>query len=71
MKEKLATDIREFIQEYFDAWQEGVTERILSYYSDDVVINLPGGPVLLEGKAAVTTSCCLLPKGFPAMSIKS
>ena len=31
MKEKLATDIREFIQEYFDAWQEGVTEKILSY----------------------------------------
>jgi hypothetical protein len=23
MKEELATDIREFIQEYFDAWQEG------------------------------------------------
>ncbi len=66
MKEKLATDIREFIQEYFAAWQEGVTEKILSYYSDDVVINLLGGPALLEGKAAVTENFVLpFTKGFP------
>ena len=51
MKEQLAIDVREFIQEYFDAWQEGVTEKILSYYSDDVVINLLGGPALLEGRS--------------------
>ena len=66
MKEKFATDIREFMQEYFDAWQEGVTEKILSYYSDDVVINLLGGPALLEGKSAVTENFVLpFTKGFP------
>jgi steroid delta-isomerase-like uncharacterized protein len=66
MKEKLATDIREFIQEYFDAWQEGVTEKILSYYSDDIVINLLNVPVLLEGKAAVTENFVLpFNKAFP------
>ena len=66
MKEKLATDIREFIQEYFDAWQEGVTETILSYYSDDVVIDLLGVPALLEGKAAVAENFVLpFTKGFP------
>ena len=66
MKEKLATNIGEFMQEYFDAWQEGVTEKILSYYSDDVVINLLGGPALLEGKSAVTENFVLpFTKGFP------
>jgi len=65
MKEKLATDVRQFIPEYFEAWQEGVTEKILSYYSDDVVINLLGGPALLEGKPAVAENFVLaFTKGF-------
>ncbi len=54
MTVQLATDIRVFMQAYFDAWTEGDLEKILSYYSDDVVINLLGGPALLEGKAAVS-----------------
>jgi len=43
MKQKPAIDIREFMQ-YVDAWHEGVTEKILDYYSDDVVINVLAGP---------------------------
>jgi ketosteroid isomerase-like protein len=72
MKEQPAIDVREFIQEYFDAWRDGITEKILSYYSDDVVINLLGGPALLEGKAAVAENFVLpFTKAFPVMSIKS
>jgi steroid delta-isomerase-like uncharacterized protein len=40
-----------FIQEYFDAWKGTNEDRILSYYSDDVVIEIPTGR--LQGKAAV------------------
>lgn len=53
MTVQLVTDIRVFMQEYFDAWTEGSVEKILAYFSDDVVINLLGGPALLEGKEAV------------------
>src|SRR4029450_9264555 len=66
VEEKLSTDIRAFTQEYFDAWTEGVLEKILSYYSDDVVINLLGVPALLEGKEAVTKNFVLpFINGFP------
>jgi steroid delta-isomerase-like uncharacterized protein len=44
-------DVRAFIQEYFDAWKGTDEERILAYYSDDVVLHLPTGT--LQGKAAV------------------
>jgi steroid delta-isomerase-like uncharacterized protein len=44
-------DVRAFIQEYFDAWKGTDEQRILAYYSDDVVLQLPTGT--LEGKAAV------------------
>lgn len=44
-------EVRAFVQEYFDAWKGVDTERILSYYKDDVVIQLPTGT--LSGKAAV------------------
>jgi steroid delta-isomerase-like uncharacterized protein len=44
-------DIRGFVQEYFDAWKGTDEEKILAYYSDDVVIQLPTGT--LEGKMAV------------------
>lgn len=40
-----------FVQEYFDAWKGTDIQKILAYYSDDVVIHLPTGT--LEGKAAV------------------
>jgi steroid delta-isomerase-like uncharacterized protein len=44
-------EVRAFIQEYFDAWKGTDEEKILAYYSDDVVLQLPTGT--LEGKAAV------------------
>ncbi len=66
MNVQLKTDIREYMQEYFNAWTEGGTENILSYYSDDVVINLLGGPALLEGKVAVSQNFVVpFNKGFP------
>lgn len=66
MEATLATDIRAYTQEYFDAWTEGDLEKILAYYSDDVVINLLGVPALLEGKVAVTKGFVVpFTKGFP------
>ena len=44
-------NVRAFIQEYFDAWKGTDEDKILAYYSDDVVIQLPTGT--LEGKIAV------------------
>jgi ketosteroid isomerase-like protein len=43
--------VREFIQEYFDAWKGTDEDKILAYYSDNVVIHFPTGT--LEGKTAV------------------
>jgi steroid delta-isomerase-like uncharacterized protein len=43
--------VRAFIQEYFDAWKGTDEDKILAYYSDDVVIHLPTGT--LTGKSAV------------------
>ena len=43
--------VRMFIQEYFDAWKGADENRILAYYSDDVVLHLPTGT--LKGKTAV------------------
>ena len=44
-------DVRGFIEEYFDAWKGTDEQKILDYYSDGVLIQLPTG--MLEGKAAV------------------
>jgi steroid delta-isomerase-like uncharacterized protein len=44
-------DVRAFVQEYFNAWKGTDEDKILAYYSDDVVIHLPTGS--LEGKPAV------------------
>ena len=66
MAVQLSTDIRVFMQEYFAAWTEGNLEKILSYFSDDVVINLLGVPVLLEGKTAVSQNFVVpFTNGFP------
>jgi len=46
-----AEDVRAFIQEYFDVWKGTDEEKILAYYSDDVVLDLPTGT--LRGKTAV------------------
>jgi steroid delta-isomerase-like uncharacterized protein len=43
--------VQAFIQDYFDAWKGTDEDKILAYYSDDVVIDLPTGT--LEGKTAV------------------
>ena len=43
--------VRAFLQEYFDAWKGTDDDKILAYYSDDVVIQLPTGT--FEGKMAV------------------
>jgi steroid delta-isomerase-like uncharacterized protein len=47
-------DVRSFIQTYFDVWRGTDESKILSYYSDNVVISLPTGR--LDGKAAVRDS---------------
>jgi steroid delta-isomerase-like uncharacterized protein len=43
--------VRAFIQEYFDAWKGVDEKKVLAYYADDVVLELPTGT--LEGKEAV------------------
>jgi steroid delta-isomerase-like uncharacterized protein len=57
-------DVRAFVQEYFDAWKGTDEKRILDYYSDDVVIQLPTG--ILDGKSAVRDNFVLpFIAGFP------
>ena len=43
--------VRQFVQEYFDAWSGTDEDAILAYYSNDVVLQIPR--VKLEGKIAV------------------
>ena len=53
-----------FVQEYFDAWKGTDVQNILTYYSDDVVIQLPTGT--LEGKPAVRDNFVIpFVNGFP------
>ena len=40
--------VRSFIDEYYKAWGGTDEDRILSYYSDDVLVELPG--VFINGK---------------------
>ena len=44
-------DVRAFVDGYFRAWQGIDVEHILSYYSDDVVLQIPG--TRMNGKTAV------------------
>ena len=46
-----AIDVESFINEYYDAWSGTDEDRILSYYADNVVLQIPG--VLMEGKEAL------------------
>jgi len=58
-------EVRAFIQEYFDAWRGTDVQKILRYYSDDVVIQLPTGT--LEGKSAVRDNFVVpFVSGFPS-----
>ena len=44
-------DIESFIYEYFDAWGGTDEDRIMSYYADNVTVQIPG--TLMQGKAAL------------------
>ena len=44
-------DVESFIDEYYDAWSGTDLDRIISYYSEDVVLQIPG--LLMEGSEAV------------------
>jgi hypothetical protein len=46
-----AFDVESFIREYYDAWSGTDLDGIMSYYADDVVLQIPG--LLMEGKEAV------------------
>jgi steroid delta-isomerase-like uncharacterized protein len=43
--------VRTFVEEYFGAWRGTAIDRILTYYTDEVVLQLPSAT--LNGKAAV------------------
>ena len=45
------TEVRSFIEEYFRAWQGTDEQSILSYYSDNVSLEIPGAS--MKGKPAV------------------
>ena len=44
-------DVRSFIEEYFASWTGTDEDRILAYYSDDIVLHVPTGT--LKGKTEV------------------
>ena len=44
-------EIRAFIDEYFEAWSGTDENRILSYYTETVSLEIPG--MLINGKAAL------------------
>jgi hypothetical protein len=44
-------DVRVFIEDYFASWTDNDEQKILAYYSDDIVLHVPTGK--LEGKMAV------------------
>jgi PAS domain S-box-containing protein len=46
-----AFDVESFLHEYYDAWSGTDLDRIMSYYADDVVLQIPG--LFMEGKEAV------------------
>jgi steroid delta-isomerase-like uncharacterized protein len=45
------TEVEAFINEYFRAWQGTDVDLILSYYSDDISLRIPGAT--MNGKVAV------------------
>jgi steroid delta-isomerase-like uncharacterized protein len=45
------SDIRAFIEEYFEAWEGTDEDRILSYYSETASLEIPG--TIINGKAAL------------------
>ena len=56
--------VRGFLDEYFGAWSGTDVAKILTYYSDDVVLHIPLGR--LDGKAAVRDNFVTpIVEGFP------
>jgi len=55
------TDVRAFIDDYFKAWEGTDENRILSYYSENVSLEIPG--TLINGKAALRDQFVVA--GFP------
>jgi len=45
------SDVRAFIEEYFEAWEGTDENRILSYYSETVALEVPG--IVMHGRAAL------------------
>jgi len=45
------SDIRAFIDEYFEAWGGTDEDRILSYYGETIALEIPG--TVMNGKAAI------------------
>ena len=45
------SDVRAFIEEYFEAWSGTDEDLILSYYSDTISLEIPG--TIINGKAAL------------------
>ena len=46
-----AFDVESFLHEYYVAWSGTDLDRIMSYYTEDVVLQIPG--LLMEGNEAV------------------
>jgi len=46
-----AVDVESFINEYYGAWSGTDEDRIMSYYADNVALQIPG--TLMQGKEAV------------------
>ena len=46
-----AEDVRAFIDEYFTAWQGTDEDRIVSYYTENVYLEIPG--MVIHGKTAL------------------
>jgi steroid delta-isomerase-like uncharacterized protein len=44
-------DVRAFVEEYFASWTGTDEDKILAYYSDNIVLRVPAGT--FEGKTAV------------------
>src|SRR5262249_30407671 len=49
-------DIQSFIYDYFDAWSGTDEDRIMSYYAEDVTVQIPG--TLMQGRSAVREQFC-------------
>src|SRR5581483_932472 len=45
------TDIQSFINDYFGAWEGTDQDRIMSYYAENVTVQIPG--TLMQGRSAL------------------